>query len=161
VFSSLDKQGKAAVRHGMMQKAYTEALGETGAFSPAKYASMLERFENRMGVFLSKEDKHFVQGLNKYTKFTQSAGDYAANIKTGQKAVGTIYGLAAGASAASNPLATAAGIAGIVTTKKLFRTTRGRSLMLAFSNIPEGKNPPPALLREITRFLAVNQDENN
>ena len=159
VYNSLDKQGKAAVRHGMMQKAYTEALQDTGAFSPAKYASMLERYSNRLGVALNKEDKAFVEGLRKYMRFTQNAGGYAANIKTGQKAVGTIYGLAAGASAIQNPVATGIGSLGVIGLKRLFRTPRGRSFMLAMSSIPEGKTPPPQLLQDLARFLAVKPSE--
>lgn len=160
IYNSLDKSGKGAVRHGMMQKAYDTALDETGNFSPARYAANLEKMEKRLGVVLNKEDKKLVEGLNKYMRFTQDAGQYAANIPTGQKAVGTIYGMAAGAGLASNPVATAMGGLGVIGTKKLFRTPRGRSFLLALSSYPEGKTPPPELLKDLARFLAVKPSED-
>lgn len=160
IYNSLDKTGKGAVRHGMMQKAYGTALDETGNFSPTKYASNLEKMEKRLGVVLNKQDKNLVEGLNKYMRFTQDAGQYATNIPTGQKAVPTLYALAAGAAAPASPIATTAGALGVVATKKLFRTKRGRSFLLALSSYPDGKKPPPQLLVDIGRFLAVKPSED-
>lgn len=158
LFNAMDKKGKAAARSAMMEKAFKEAITETGDFSPAKYATMLENYSNRLGVMLSKQDKKVVDGLSAYMRATQKAGAYGLNTPTGQQAVPAIYGLTATAGLASNPGATALGGAGVIGLRKLFRTKKGRSYMLALSNYPE-KSIPEDLLLDITRYLAVKPEE--
>ena len=158
-FNSLDKDGKAAVRQAMMQKAFDEALTDVGDFSAAKYATVLKRYENRLGVVLSKEDAKYIDGLTKYMRATQAASGYGRNTPTGQQVLPTLYGMAAASGTATNPVGTAGALMGVAATKKLFRTPRGRSFMLAMSSYPEGKAPPPQLLIDIARYLAVSPSE--
>lgn len=158
-FNALDKQGKAAVRQGIMQKAYDDALTDVGDFSAAKYATNLKKYENRLGVVLSKEDKQAVKGLRRYMRATQTASGYGRNTPTGEKAIPALYtGLAVGGANLSMPITTAV-LTGAATTKKLFRTVRGRSFLLAMSKYPDGKKPPPQLLTDIARYLAVKPSE--
>jgi hypothetical protein len=141
----------------MMHRAYTESL-KGGDFSPATYATMLENYSKRLGVILSKEDKKVVDGMSAYMRVTQQAGNFGRNTPTGQQAVpvmygaGTLIGLGADASTAGMM------VGGLQGFKKLIRTPRGRSFMLAMSKIPKGKKPPPELLTQLARFLAVDQN---
>lgn len=159
-FNSLDKQGKAAVRQGMMQKAYEDALTDVGDFSAAKYATALKKFENRLGVVLSKEDNQAVKGLRNYMRATQAASGFGRNTPTGEKAIPAIYTAMAMGGASLNMPVTVAALTGASATKKLFRTARGRSFLLAMSNIPKGKKPPPKLMVDIARYLAVKPSED-
>ncbi len=160
LFNGLDKNGKQAVRHGMMERAYKEAL-DGGDFSPAKYATMLENYSNRLGVVLPKEDKKIIDGLTAYMRVTQQAGNFGRNTPTGQQAVPLLYTGAALGGAVADMGTTATAIIGIQGFKKLTRTPRGRSFMLALSKYPEGKKPPPELLTSIARYLAVKPKEDN
>ena len=157
LFNGLDKKGKAAVRHGMMERAYKEAL-DGGDFSPARYSTMLDNYSKRLGVVLSKEDNKMADGLRAYMKITKNAGNFGRNTPTGQQAVPLLYTGAVLGGASLEPVSTTAGVLGIQAFKKLTRTHRGRSFMLAMSKYPKGKKPPPELLTQIARFLAVDQN---
>lgn len=158
IYNSLDEKGKLAAKGAMMQKAFKESISEVDDFSPAKYATMLENYSKRLGIMLSKEDKQTIDGLTAYMRLTQAAGNFGRNTPTGHQAVPALYGLTAGAGLTANPAGTIAAGAGIYSLRKLFRTKRGRSFMLAMSKYPKGKKPPPELLTQLTRFLAVDQN---
>ncbi len=154
LYKGLDTKGKETVRYAMLEKSFNDSLQETGVFSPAKFASRLERFQKRADVFFKPQDKAYIDGLTKYMRFAQNSGDFAANIKTGQKGVGTAYALAAGAGGMINPTGTMASIGGVIGLKKLFRTKRGRSFLLALSKTTDDSRKTADLITKINAYVS-------
>lgn len=153
LYGGLDDNGKGLVRFGMVKRAMDEATDETGVFSPAKYASMLERYNRRAGVIFSKEQKAELDGLQSLMRHIQSAGDYAANIKTGQKAIPTLYGMAAASGAAANAPATAAAGFGVWAAKKMLTTKKGRSMLTYMAKLPEKSKNFTTLMGDAMAYL--------
>ena len=154
LMKGLDKKGKDTVKYALLEKSYSEAIQENGVFSPARFASNLEKFKARTGVLFDKENKAYIDGLTKYMRLAQNSGDFAANIKTGQKAVGTAYALAAGAGGVVNAPATAMSAASIKGVERLFRTKRGRSFLIAMSKTTPESKQAADLITRINAYLA-------
>lgn len=149
VYRALDDQGRKGVSFAMLSKAFEKASTDGKPFHPAIFARNLEAIENRLGVFLPKEQKRFADGLQKYMRHIEAAGQYAHNPPTGRQ----LYGLALGAGAVAEPTSVLTGAMGIQGLKALYDTPRGRSLALAMSRVTPESEQAAMIAGEISSFL--------
>lgn len=131
-FSSLDAKGQAAVRFGMVKNALYNAVDEKGVFSPAKYASYLEKLKASRDVFFKGESGKEVDGLVNLMRHIERAGQMKAP-ETGVQSLGYLLagkmgdlGVKAGA--------TAVGAFGGL--NALLTTAKGRNFLLSAAKLP-------------------------
>jgi hypothetical protein len=154
LYSGLDNEGKEAVRYAMLDKSLERATGDNGDFSLTMFANMLDGYKDKTDIFFNSKDRAMIDGLKKYMKTAQEATGYNANIRTGQKGIGTLYGGAAGAGLIADPGTTTAVGVGIYGLRKLIRSERGRSLLLAYSNLTPESKQAAELAQKINAYLA-------
>lgn len=73
-YNALDPKGQSAVRYGILKQAAQYATDETGGFSPAKYATYLEKLESSRGVFFKGAAKQEINGLTSLMRHIERAG---------------------------------------------------------------------------------------
>ena len=145
IFRGLDNEGKQAVRGAIFTQALQAATTEGKPFSPARFASALDKMKARIGVTFSAEDRELVRGMTNYMRHIEGAGQYMMNPPTGRQLAG--LGIAGGAYI--EPGLLTAAVTGTAGGRALFRTKRGRSLLLAL-----GKADPDSVrAREVTSRL--------
>jgi hypothetical protein len=178
-YNGLDDNGRAAVRWGIANDAFNKATGGTVApgnapFSPATFASEIERQQAADGVFFKGEDKFQLDGFTNLMRAVQRSGSANSTIKTGfgalpaQIAVGEgggvmgslVAGLAtghpglgvAGAGAAVAPSVIARTIL-----KPLFTTDAGKRILLNAADVqPGSKAMNSILINQLPTVLGVS-----
>lgn len=175
-FNALEPKGQAAVRSGMIERAYEDAINPaTGLFSPAKFAGELESIQKARDVFFKGEEKWKLDGLLKLMRHVERAGQYTENPPTGARLIQNILVSGGTALTAINPASAAAGGAMTVAGGRLMRwmmtSPQGKRFLLASSELPPGsprleslitkleKDMPRALSIGITRNALPDQGE--
>jgi hypothetical protein len=149
MYSSLDEDGRAAVRYGLVKDAMDNAVDPKGVFSPARFSKYLEDHESAVGTFFKGRDLKEIQGFQNLMRHVERAGQYAENPPTGQRLIPFLFGGAAFVS----PQA-AAGVASAgVTVRALFQTKTGRNLLLAMGRTKPGSAAATAISARINRYL--------
>jgi hypothetical protein len=141
-YNALDQKGQAAVRYGMVNNALEKAINrDAGTFSPAIFASELDRVSAGKGVFFQGQAKAEIDGFKNLMRSVERSKIASSKPETGIKTIPWIIGAvggfgahAAGASGADLGL-TAAGTLGL---KKLLTTDAGRRLLLSSSKLQPG-----------------------
>lgn len=149
LYGALDDKGKSAVRYGMMKKAAEHAIDETKSFSPAKYATALEKLEASRGIFFKGTSRAEIDGLIKFMRHIERAGQMKSP-DTGIKTLPTLMlGLAAQTGNVATLGLSAVGLKWLVT------SPTGKRLLLTASNIKPGTQAFINLVDKINNFLAT------
>lgn len=93
-YQALDPKGQSAVRYGILKQAAEYATDPTGAFSPAKYATNLEKLAASRAVFFEGAAKSELNGLTNLMRHIERAGQMKTP-DTGIKNLPTLITLAA------------------------------------------------------------------
>lgn len=137
---NLDAEGHQAVKYGVLKSAFDSAMDEkTGAFSPLKFASGIDKLGNANKAIFSDVERQQLTGLVKVMTAAQRAGQFMENPPTGNRVAqmllgaGGVAGPALGAFSVQSALA-GAGIAKLMTT--LTTTEPGKRFLIAASKLP-------------------------
>jgi len=145
-YQALDSKGQAAVRYNMVSDAYQKALKEdTQQFSPALFASHLDRFGTAYGVIFRGQERAELDGFKKLMRAVERSHFVMNKPETGYRAIPYIMGAAVvGTGKAINFGAFS------YAAKKLMTTDFGKRLLLSASKAP----PNSAAMRNAeTQFL--------
>lgn len=147
-YKALDKKGQDAVRYGILKQASSNALDATGAFSPAKYATQLEKLAASRGVFFEGTAKAELDGLAKFMRHIERAGQIKAP-DTGVKTLPAIIALGAvqTGNVASLGLST-------VALKWLVTSPIGKRLLLTSASLKPGTDAFLKNVEKINSFLS-------
>lgn len=159
-YNALDEKGRSAVRYGMVKDALETAVErDTGMFSPAKFATQLEKSTAARGVFFKGAQKEEIEGLKTLMRGVQRSKIAVSKPETGVKVIPWLVGLggAGGALAAGASVpalgAVAAGVYGV---KKLLTTTAGRRLLLASSKIEPSSPAMQKILQSANKLVQTS-----
>jgi hypothetical protein len=154
-YKSLDAKGRAAVRYGMVNKAYQAALKDTGEgmFSPGRMAAELEKVKGARGVLFNGADKAEIDGFTNLMRHIDRSYQAINKPDTGVKTIPYIVAALAGGATMMAPGATAAAAAATGGLKLLMTTNAGRRLLLASSRLKAGSPQMQKVADNITRFL--------
>lgn len=146
-FKALDEKGQSAVRYGILKQAAQHATDHTGSFSPAKYATNLEKLAASRAVFFEGASKREVAALAKLMRHIERAGQMKTP-DTGVKNLSAILGLAALQSGKAIP---AAGVA--MGLKWLVSSPKGKRLLLTNSVLKPGSKAYSQNLQKMADFI--------
>ncbi len=137
-YDALDEKGQSAVRYGMVSNALESSINrDVGTFSPAMFASNLDKIAASRGVFFKGDAKAELDGFKNLMRHVERSKVATSKPETGIKAVpwiGAALGL--GAHAAGVSTGTLAGVGGLTYgLNKLITTPTGRRLLLASSKL--------------------------
>lgn len=150
MWQSLDSKGRHAVRVGLLKEALEKSTPTTGPFSPAKYASYLEKEMPVIEQFFRGEKKDELKGFINLMRHVERSGQYLENPPTGMRAIPYILGFGT----AVEPMAAAAGGTGLGGVKLLFETKTGRDFLLAANTATPGSQEFDTIMQGLETFLA-------
>jgi hypothetical protein len=155
-YNALDEKGRSAVRYGMVNDAFEKATDtEMKTFSPAKFATSLDKVASSKGVFFKGEQKAELDGFKNLMRHIERSKAAVDKPETGVRVLPWLAGLASGAGAIIAPGATALTAGTAYGLKKLMTTDTGKRLLLASSKLEVGS---PAMQRAIDISLrALNR----
>lgn len=155
-YNSLDDKGKAAIRYGMVNDAYTKAAKEDGLFSPGRFASELEKVRGARGAIFQGSDKSEMDGFVKLMRQVDRSYQAVNKPDTGVKTIPYLIagGLGYGVHAAGVATGTTA-IAGTVLggARFLLGTQAGRKLLTASSQLRVGSSALQSLLDTSNKLI--------
>lgn len=149
MWDALDSRGRAAVRTGLLMEAAEVATPTSGPFSPAKYASYLEKRMPVINQFFPGQRGDEIRGLVKVMRATQQSADILAQ-PTGVQTIPFLLGFGT----AIEPVAGATAVTGLGGTKLLFETRMGRNLLLAADKATPGSQEFDRVLERMVTFLS-------
>jgi hypothetical protein len=150
MLNGLDRQGRAAVKYGLVREAMDTATDPKGNFSPAKFAKYLEDHDSAVNTFFKGAERQDIDGFRNLMRHVERAGQFAENPPTGQRVIPWLVG-----GAAFMEPNVAAGVAGGgLTVRALFQTNTGRNMLMAASRIKPGTPEMERMLERITRYAA-------
>jgi hypothetical protein len=154
MYDALDEKGRQTVRYGLAKEAYDNALNENGIFSPAKFATYMEKNDKVVKQFFDGKDLEEINGFSKLMRHVERAGHYAENPPTGNRFA---LPIALGATAVTfgGALATSLGI------KQLFQTNTGRDLLLRMSQQKVGSPAANMTANRIGRYITSAAGQTN
>lgn len=160
LMSRLDDKGKAAVKYSILQDAFDTASDGKTPFSPAKFATRIEKLGKSKNAIFGVEERKHIEGFAKLARAAERAGQYAENPPTGQRALDAAISGGAVAGAYFNPWALAYGAGASATLSKLLTTSAGRRLLTRASGIP----PESAIMNriltvDVPRAIALATEE--
>lgn len=166
LYNALDQKGQSAVRYGMVNNAFEKAYSpDSGAFSPAKFASELDRIAAAKGVFFKGTDKAEIDGFKNLMRHIERSNVAINKPETGVKNIPYIIGSLFGAGAIAAPGATAGIAASTYGLNKLFNTSAGRNFLLSASKIKSGSQAMDKFIEKsgsaIRNAIISNQLSNN
>jgi hypothetical protein len=156
-YKALDDKGRAAVRYGMIEEALAKSIrpAEKG-FSPAQFASAIEKVGAAKGVFFKGIDKVEVDGFTNLMRHIERAGQMNKP-DTGIRAVPTLlaglYGGAASAAGASIPGAIAGYAATVAPLRALLTTKAGRNILISSSRLKPGSPQMDNIQRRVEEII--------
>jgi hypothetical protein len=135
-YNALDDKGRAAVRYDMIKRATDKAFDAKGEFSPAKFATELEKLESSRAVFFKGEAGRELKGLTKMMRAIEKATSARPPMTGVQN-----YPLIAAFGALKAGIAPQAAL-GWVAAKALLNTKIGRNALvnLSYSKKPSLKS---------------------
>lgn len=153
-YSALDNSGRQSVRYGIVDKAYKRAYDDaSGVFSPAKFATEIEKLDDAAKVFFKGTDYSEVKGFANLMRHVQRAGQVGPGPATGVQTVPILGAMGVGGLSVIEPVAGAAAIGSTVVLKKLFTTKAGRNLLLASSVLKPGTPAMNAMSQKVEDLL--------
>lgn len=152
MFNGLDRNGRNAVKYGLVKEAMETATDGKGNFSPAKFAKYVEDHDAAINTFFKGAERRDLDGFRNLMRHVERAGQYAENPPTGNRVVPWLIGGAAIYSGAAAKV----GVAGL-TLRGLFQTKTGRDLLLSAARYKPGTPEMERVLTQISRFAASAQ----
>jgi hypothetical protein len=153
-YNALDEKGRAAVRYGMVSDALENAVNaDKRTFSPASFATSLDRHAAAKGVFFKGQDKAEIDGFRNLMRHVDRAPAAVSKPDTGVKLAPLGVGLVAGGGAVAAPGATLAGIGGAYGLRLLMTTRTGRNFLLASSRLKPGSPALQKLYNNAANFI--------
>jgi hypothetical protein len=152
MFNGLDRNGRNAVKYGLVKEAMETATDGKGNFSPAKFAKYLEDHDAAVGTFFKGAERKDLDGFRNLMRHVERAGQYAENPPTGNRVVPWLIGGAA----IYSGTAAKVGMAGL-TIRALFQTKTGRDLLLSAARYKPGTPEMERVLTQISRYAASAQ----
>lgn len=149
VYRSLDKGGRAEVRASLLQKALDNSLSPDRPFSPAAFAGELDKMTARTGVFFSPAEKRTLDGLQNYMSHVKRAGQYLENPPTGKR----LLPYAIGAAGIAEPSSLVGITGGAQALKVLFRTAKGRDLLLRLGSVSPQSRQAEQLAQQVNSYI--------
>lgn len=154
LFLSLDKEGRDVMRFGIIDRAYQKAVREGDkVFSPAKFASELERLNKPIKAVFNKRDARELQGLQNLMRHIKRSGEYMENPPTGNRNVQILLAALFGYGATTQPGVVAGAVTGTGGLKWLFTSPAGRNLLLASSEIKPGTQSMDRMIATMANAL--------
>lgn len=161
LYNALDDKGKAAVRYGMISDAYEKGITTNASqdivFSPAKFASSLEKIAAGREVFFKGRASNEIKGFINLMRTVQRSGQVAENPPTGNRLVQALALGATGVGAAITPGATATTaapiFAGLYGLQKLLTTDAGRKLLTSAARVKEGSSAAYKISDMVADFI--------
>lgn len=147
-YNSLDDKGRAAVRYGMVLKAWEKAYNaERDIFSPAKFATAIKEMEAPSGVFFDKRAKQELDGFVNLMRHVERAGQVGEFPPTGMRDVPLLMAALTGGSAVLAPVPTAVAGGGVGGLRLLLTTNAGRRLLYATAKAEPGSEAMQTLAK--------------
>ena len=153
-YRALDNEGRQTVRFKILDDAFENAYdANTKTFSPAKFATSIERLEGPSKVFFKGAQKQELDGFTKLMRHVERAGQAGVGPPTGVQLIP--YAIAGGMYKVSPGTATAVG-AGIGGLRVLFTTNAGKRMLLAASKAEPGSPQMERLANRV--YMAFAQE---
>lgn len=157
-YSALTPDGQASLRAGLVDRALQNATdGNTGVFSPAKFAGYFDKMDVPTSQIFKGEDKWALDGFTKLMRAVQPAGEMGAGPATGNRTIlpGSIAAGITGAITMPHTTATMGGLT--YGMSKLFTTNAGKRLLMAASDVPVGSPAMNKIVQQITTLLGAQE----
>lgn len=157
-YSALTPDGQASLRAGLVDRALQNATdGNTGVFSPAKFAGYFDKMDVPISQIFKGEDKWALDGFIKLMRAVQPAGEMGAGPATGNRTIlpGSIAAGITGAITMPHTTATMGGLT--YGMSKLFTTNAGKRLLMAASDVPVGSPAMNKIVQQITTLLGAQE----
>lgn len=149
LYDSLDKKGQEAVRYAIVARALDASIDESrNVFSPAKFAQLIDRQADGIGVFFSKEQAREIEGLGKLMRAVERSGQVAADPPTGYRALPLLIVGGAGSLATLDPVSFGMSTAAIGAARALLTSDAGKRILAAASGRQEGSKALDLLARQ-------------
>jgi len=158
LWNNLNDEGREAVKYGILDDAWNVATHKAGSdmevvFSPAMFASTLERYSKAIPTFFSKEDQLAIEGLKKLMRHTARGGQFAENVATGNRVLQAAIGGGLLGGAFYDPEAVATlGVTG-ATLALIFGTNTGRRILVRAAGEAISPSEMGKLSQELMRML--------
>lgn len=153
-YNALDNKGKAAVKYGMVSDAFEKAYkGDANQFSPAQFASELDRHAAAKGVFFKGSDKVEIDGFKNLMRHVERSHQVVNKPDTGIKTIPYLIGGALSAGSLTAPGTTASIAATTYGLKKLFTTEAGKKLLFSSSVLKPGSEGMEKAAQILQRML--------
>ena len=152
IFKTLDPKGQAAVRSGILSEALDAATNpERGVegvpFSPAKFATYLEKAKDSISVAFPGMDGVALKGLERVMRHVDRSGTVGANPMTGQVLEESLMGLQSIRQQALGRLEKQ-------TLLKYYTTPAGKRALLQASEIEPGSPEMQTLVKRMSSQMA-------
>ena len=146
-YGALDSKGQAAVRTGIVSKAFDAAYDDArGIFSPVKFSSAIRNQESGTNAFFKGRDRFELDGITKLMDHVTRAGQYAENPPTGNRLVP----MTAAVGLMAHPVAGIGALLSVRNLTKLTTSVEGRRYLLSASGAKVGS----AAMDKITSQIA-------
>jgi len=131
-YKALDAKGQSAVRFGIVKNALYSAGDEKGVFSPAKYATYLEKLKTSRNIFFKGEAGKEIDGLTSLMRHIDRSGQMKSP-ETGVQAVAYMLATAMGKAGATGAAGTTAAFGAL---NMLLTSVKGRNFLLSAAKLP-------------------------
>lgn len=155
MWQALDSRARSAVRFGLIKEALEVSTRDGSPFSPARFATSLEKRLPVAEQFFKGSKGDELKGLVKVMRNIERAGQFAENPPTGNRLVPLLF---AGV-ASVEPTTAAAAVTASLTLKTLFQTEKGRNFLLAANKAAPGSEKMDAILEGLQRFIARSSNQ--
>lgn len=152
LYKNLDVDGRANARAAILENVAASSIdAQTNQIVPRRFLTNLQKAEQQTGVFFSGADKNAIDGLARYLKLTQRAGEFNADPATGQRLlIPTIAGGIGASIGVPGALAVAGATYGL---GRLYETPGVRKLLLQMPKVAAGSPEEFALSKRITQAI--------
>lgn len=152
LYKNLDVDGRANARAAILENVAASSIdAQTNQIVPRRFLTNLQKAEQQTGVFFSGADKNAIDGLARYLKLTQRAGEFNVDPATGQRLlIPTIAGGIGASIGAPGALAVAGATYGL---GRLYETPGVRKLLLQMPKVAAGSPEEFALSKRITQAM--------
>lgn len=152
LYKNLDANGRANARAAILENVAASSIdAQTNQIVPRRFLTNLQKAEQQTGVFFSGADKNAIDGLARYLKLTQRAGEFNADPATGQRLlIPTIAGGIGASIGVSGALAVAGATYGL---GRLYETPGIRNLLLKMPKVAAGSPEEFALSKRIAQAM--------
>lgn len=153
LMNSLTPEGQQLVKYSVLKKALDAGLAskEGVPFSPAKFATEIEKLGSSFDAIFPKAEGTMIKGFAKLARVAERYGQYDANPINGVKVHDTGITVGVGYGIAANPLLTGGALGMTKLLSTLLTTSRGKSLLLRAAKTPESSPRLQSIMTELSQ----------